>query len=371
CTLESGEWDRDYIPICRWQWTPPTYGCFGMGIAHELEGMQAAISQIVRNILRSIHLFAVPRVWIDKMAKVSVHTIDNDISVNQYTGPNPPIFSTPQAASPDIYQFLQWLIDLCYKQLGLSQLTAQSEKPAGLNSGVAMRTYQDVETQRFAIIGQRWERFHLEEAEIILDMASRMYAKGKSIAYDVPGRGFVETIDWKDVSMRRDQYDLEAFPTSLLPRTPEGQLQTVQEFLSSGLMPRDVALGQLRVPNLDAWIEDETASRDNINMCLSRIRDKGKYRSPNGIANIDQCVTMAMSAWLRADIDDTMDPKRVDMLLRFLDEALAIQASKNAPPAAPPGAPGAAPPPAVGQAPTPPPAPFAAAGTGSVMPAAA
>lgn len=374
CTLESGEWEKDYLPIVRWQWTPPTYGCFGMGIAQELEGMQASIAEILRNVMASIHLFAIPRVWLEKSSNVSQHTLSNEEgTVNYYAG-SPPIFSTPPAASPDIYQFLQWMIDQALKQVGLSQMTAQSEKPAGLNSGVAMRTYQDVETQRFAIVGQRWERFHVEIGRIVVDMAADMFAKNKKLQVKIPGRAFIESVDWKDASMSADQYEMQAFPTSILPRTPEGQLQTVQEMTQSGFMPEDVLLAQMRVPNLNAWIDEKTASRDNINLCLSRIRDKGKYVAPNAIANIDMCVEMAMSAYLRADNDEHIPPERVDLLLRFLQAALDIQATKNAPPTPPPGTPGppgaGPPPPIVGQAPAPPPAPMAAAGAGPISAAA-
>jgi hypothetical protein len=381
CTLLSEEWTKPYLPIVRWQYSPPTYGPFGFGIAQEIEGMQRAINEVLRSVMQSIYLFAVPRVWIEKLSQVSQHQIQNGISVNQYTGTKP-VFETPPAASGDVYQFLQWMIDWCYKQLGLSQLSSQSDKPAGLNSGVAMRTYQDVETQRFAIVGQRWERFHIEEAKIILDMSADLYKKNKKLSVKVPGRSFIETVNWKDASLDEDQYSLQAFPTSLLPRTPEGQLNTIQELIQSGFMPIDVALSQIKIPNLNAWIDEMTASRDNIMLCLSRIRDQGKYVSPNGIADVDKCVAMAANAWLRADLDPNIPIERTELLLRFFQESLAMQASKNAPPPAPPsaGPPGAPPPggppgpppqgPVVGAPPPPPQAPLAPAGTGPIQAAA-
>jgi hypothetical protein len=319
-----------------------------------------------------------PRVWLEKFSGVSKDSITNDVGSVGYYQNTPPVFSTPSPAGEGFFNFIVWLISDSYQQIGLSQMTAQSEKPAGLNSGVAMRTYQDVETQRFAIVGQRWERFFVDIAKAFLDLAASIYGRTKSYSVNVPGRAFLEKVDWKDIGLKKDQYELAAYPTSLLPKTPEGQLQTVQELINSGFMPKDVALSQLRIPNLNAWIDEQTASRDNINLCLSRIRDKGKYIGPNAIADIDLCVSMAMSAWLRADLDDTVPPERTDMLLRFLTEALRRQASlkaANAPPAPPEaagGAPSAPPSPGavVGQAPSPPPAPLAQAGAGPIKAAA-
>ncbi len=370
-TLLKKERRKEYVPVTLWHWTPPVYGPFGYGIAHELEGQQQAIASIVRNITRSVHKFATPRVWVEKGSGVSKHSITNDPdgSVMDYQGAKP-VFEVYPAASGDVYSFLQWLIDNCYKQLGLSQLSAQSEKPAGLDAAVAMRTYQDVETQRFAIVGQRWERLHVEQAEIILDMAADLYKEKGELTVKVPGLDFIRTIDWKDVNMAKDQYLLQAFPTSLLPKSPAGQIESIQELIQSGFMPQDVALSQLRIPNLNAWIKEKTASRDNINSLISRIRDKKKYRGPNGVADIDLCVQMAMSAWLQSDTDDEADPVVTEFLLRFLNEALELQAKKNMPPPAPPGAPPGPGAPAVGQAPAPPPAPMAPAGTGPVTAAA-
>ena len=384
-TLEAGIWDKDYLPIFRWQWTPPTYGPFGMGIAHELEGRQMAIASLLRDYMHSCHLFAVPRIWLEKNSGVSQHSLTNETGMVGYYVGNPPVTSTPSPAGAGFFEFIVWLISDSFQQVGLSQMTAQSEKPAGLNSGIAMRTYQDVETQRFAIVGQRWERFFVDIAHAFVDMAADIYGKTKKYTVNVPGRNFLERIDWKDIGLKRDQYELAAFPTNILPRTPEGQIQTASELINSGFMPKDVALSQMRIPNLNAWIDEQTASRDNINMCISRIRDKGKYVAPNGIADLDLCVSLAMSAWLRAEMDDTIPPERTEMLLRFLTEAQAKQESMKAAgatsaapgvPGAPGagasagpggGAPGATP---VGQAPPPPPAPLAPRGAGAIQAAA-
>jgi hypothetical protein len=368
CTtvLEQQDWTKDYLPVIRFHWTEPTYGPFGDGIAKELFGMQRVITDILRGITKSIRMFAVPRIWVSKLANVAQQTVSNEISVNTYSGERP-VFDTPPAAAPDIYQFVQWCIDWCYKQLGLSQLSAQSEKPAGLNAAVALRAYQDVGTQRFALVGQRWERFHMQVAEVTIDTAADAYAANdNALSVKVPGRGFIETIDWKDASLKKDQYDVAVWPTNLLPHTPEGRLQTAQEYINSGFMPRSVAISQLNIPILNDWIDQETAAQDDIERCLSLIVDKSRYVAPDAIGDVDLAVSMAQSAVLRAEADE-LEIGKQELLQKFLQRALQLQAIKNTPP------PQAAPPPgAIGQAPPPPPAPLAQAGSGPVpMPTAA
>ncbi len=358
-TLEKKDWKHDYFPIARFHWSTPTYGPFGDGIAKELFGMQRTILDVLRGVVKSIRMFAVPRVWVNKMANVATQTISNEISVNTYAGEKP-VFETPSAAAPDIYQFIQWCIDWCYKQIGLSPLSSQSEKPAGLNSGVAMRTYQDVETQRFSIVGQRWERWYMQVARIIIDLAADLYGENKGkLAVTVPGRGFIESVDWKDARLGPDDFDVGVWPTSILPETPEGKMQAIEEYIQSGMMPRDLAIGQLDNPVLNDWVRQETAARENIEMCLSRIEEGKKYIPPDAIGDIDLAVHLSQAAYLNAH-NEELEQHKIDLLLRWMTRALELQAQKQAamqPPPAPPGPGGGSP--VVGRGGKPPVAPMA------------
>lgn len=352
-TLDQGVWERDYLPAARFHWTPPTYGPFGDGIAKEILGHQRAMQDIVRGILKSIRMFAVPRVWVSKMANVASSIISNEIGVNEYSGEKP-VFDTPPAASPDIYQFAQWILDDAFKQARMSQLTAQSEKPAGLNAAVALRTYHDIETQGFAVVGQRWERWYLLVARMLVDIAQDIYKDKGKLSVKVPGRGFIESIDWSDVSLDDDMYDIEVWPTSILPLSVEGQIQTATEFMRSGLMPRNALLQQLRIPMIYEWIDRETAAEDNIDMALSSILADGKYIEPDPVGDAKLALREAQLAKLRAEADDKLEPAKMELLERFILRATELVNQAEAPAQAPP-APEAPP----GRAAGPPPAPLA------------
>lgn len=366
-TLQRDDWSKDYIPVFRFHWRPPTYGPFGTGIAKSVFGHQRAVTDIGRGILKSIRNFAVPRIWVSKQAGVATETISNEISVNTYSGEKP-AFDTPPAASPDIYQYQQWLIDDSWKQEGLSQMSAQGEKPAGLNAAVALRTMQDIETERFAIVGQRWERdYYMALAVAYLDMACDIYKKkgAKKGAYSVkvPGRGFIESIDWAEIDLKADQYDVAVWPTNILPDSPEGRLQTIQEFTASGFMPKDVIISQTDNPIFYDWVAKETAPREQAEACIASILDDGHYIAPDGIGNLDIVLYEAQAAVLMAQKKDSgVEPHKFDLLMRFLNAATTLKAAAMAPPAPPPGAAGPAAGQPAGQPSALPPAPMAQAG---------
>ena len=359
--LEVGEWKRDYLPIVRFQWREPTYGPYGSGIAKAIFGLQRGVSDIHRGIMKSIKTFAAPRVWVSKLAGVNAKAITDEISVNEYSGEKP-IFDTPPAASEDVYRWQQWLIDYSFKQEGVSQLSASSEKPAGLNAAVALRTYHDIETNRFALVGQRWEGAHLQCARIFLDIAAE-----SKIPILCRGRSSLEMLEWDDVSTREDESSVEIWPTNILPADPAGQMQAAQELTASGFMPRDVVLSQMRLPNITEWFDEETAARDEIEMLLGKILEDGVYIEPDQVGDLQLCLKLASSAYLRARADEE-EPAKVSMLLRFLDRVVQL-VQDSLPPAAPPAAP-PVPGATLGQAPQPPPAPLAPQGSGAVPPGA-
>ena len=55
---------------------------------------------------------------------------------------------------PEMYQWIQWLIQNAYQMSGISSLSAGGQKPQGLNSGEAIRTYDQIQEDRFAALAQ-------------------------------------------------------------------------------------------------------------------------------------------------------------------------------------------------------------------------
>ena len=70
-----------------------------------------------------------------------------------------------------MYQQLQRLIDYAYQVTGISSLAASSQKPQGINSGAALREYDDLQTDRFAAISRRYDLMYVDLAYKIIDLA--------------------------------------------------------------------------------------------------------------------------------------------------------------------------------------------------------
>jgi hypothetical protein len=328
-TLFSEKYTKLYFPFVFWHWTPRVAGFWGMGLAEELFGTQLEISKLLRNIQLAMHLVAVPRVWIANGSVVSTSHINNEIgSVVKYTGVEPR-FYTPAAMSAEIYEHLRWLISSAYEQTGISQLSATSQKPAGLESAVALREYQDIESERFQVVGQRWEEFFLNCAKIIVDMTKDMFEDSQgNPEMKVAGKGFMSTVKWSEVNMEEDQYVLRCFAANILPTQPAGRLQKVQELVQAGWLSMDEGRKLIDFPDLDATMNKELSSTDLTNKMIDSILNEGRWMSPEPEMNLEEARVTAQKRIIEAKLHG-VSAERIDMLTRWAE---AVKSMLPAPP---------------------------------------
>jgi hypothetical protein len=288
-----------------------------MGIAEEIFGVQLEINKLLRNIQLAQHLVAVPRVFVQN-GSLMTSKIDNTIgAVVKHTG-STPVFMTPQAMPAEVYNHLQWLVQSAFDQVGISQLSANSQKPAGLESGVALREYQDIESERFMVIGQAWEKFHLDCAEVIIDLTRDLMTMGKSPKIKVQDADFLKTIDWKDVDLPNEKYMLRMFAANILPTTPAGRLAKVQELIQSGFIPQEEGLKLIDFPDFKAYRNQVLASSDLTDKMIESILEKGKYMPPEPQMNLAQALSIGQQRYLEAKLND-VSPARLSMLSRWLE----------------------------------------------------
>ena len=358
-TIFAEQWDKKYFPFAFQRWNTPVFGFFGEGLCSELVGIQLEINLILQRIKESQELVAIPRVYIENSSQIIADHLTDEIGgVVRYSG-SPPLFQTPTAQNREMYDYLEYLYNKAFLISGISQLSASSKKPAGLDSGVALREYQDIESERFAIVADNYQQYYLDSAKIIVDLSRDLAEENSNLTVKVRGRDFIDTIKWKDVDLEDDVFIMSVFPTNLLPRSPEGQLQFTQELIQSGFIEKDEGLSLLNFPDLKGFFSLRTAAIDDIKFYLERMLEHGKYEPPEPFMDLRLALKMAQSSYLRSKVNGIPEA-RLELLRRFMDqceqllsppEQVAAQAQlvqnvqqqTNALPPAAPGAPPATP----------------------------
>jgi hypothetical protein len=153
-------------------------------------------------------------------------------------------------------QYKEQLRSSCYNDVGLSEDFSQGSKPQGVNSGEAQRTLRDIQTMRFKHIDKRWEQYNMDIAGRLVDCA-RFISKHGEKSYKILSEceNKLLEISWKDIDLDKDSYIIKAMPMSLLPDTPSGAIQSIQDIsqVAPDLQPYLPML--LQYPDLQSTIQ--------------------------------------------------------------------------------------------------------------------
>jgi hypothetical protein len=339
--LDSGDlvdepYTRDCFPFVFIKWSDRLMGFFGQGLAEQLTGIQIEINKILRTIQLSMQLTSVPHVFIEKGSGVVSSHINNQIGgIIYYTGKKPSFESTG-AVPPELSQHLNFLFNKAYEVSGVSQMSASAMKPAGLNSGVALREYNDIESERFAIVSQNYESMFLDIAHQMILLAKDIYKKDKNYKIKVKGKKFIETIRWDEVDMEEDMYEIQMWPANLLPNTPAGRFERVVEMVQAGFIGKEEALKLMDMPDIEQFSDLANAPLNYVDKQIEIMLEYGEYTPPAPYVDLQLCVTHTQYALIKATNDGAPED-RLELLRRFIEDAQTMLELANPPaPPAPP-----------------------------------
>ena len=330
-TLLDEEYIKDYFPFVFFRWGKRPVGFFGQGLAEQLQGLQLEINKILRTIQVSMHLVSIPKLLVEASSKIVTSHLNNKIGgIIKYAGTAPQY--APLGGIPaELFTHLDRLYNRAYEISGISQLSAQSLKPSGLDSGKALREYNDIESERFLSIGKDYEKAFMDASKIMIDMARDLYNKNSDYSVNVKGRKFIETIKWSDVDMKEDQYMMDVFPTNALSSTPSGRLQDVQELISAGFIGKEEGMKLLDFPDLEGTLNMINADATNLEKIIENMIEKGDYTSPEPYQNLENALRKTQQAYLMFKMQNAPE-SRLELLRRYMEDCqgLLMKASQEA-----------------------------------------
>lgn len=323
CDLGEEVWKRDTFPFPKFMWSEKPFGFWGGGISEELTGIQIEINKLLKTIQIAQHLMGSPAVYLESGSGVSAQHVNNEIGrIIKFTGTKPT--QEPQGIiAPEMYAHLENLYRKAFEIVGISQLSAQAQKPSGLNSGKALREYNDIESDRFLVVGQRWETFFMDIAKQMILCARDIFEQDKDFSVKVKGKKFLDTIKWEEVDMDEDQYIMQVFPTSLLPTSPEGRLQTIQEMIQAGMIDTETGAELLDYPDLERVNDLSFASRQVTRDIVDKIVDDGEFSAPEPFIDLTYAIKYAQTAYCRAKLESCPE-ENLELLRRFIEQAASL-----------------------------------------------
>jgi len=349
--LINEEYTKDRFPFTFLHYSPRLLGFWAQGVAEQLMGTQVELNSILFVISKAIKLVGVPRVFQESGAKVMSAAHNNEVGVIvKYTGTKP-TYEVAPCNAPELYAERDKLIQYGYQQSGVSALQASSQKPQGLDSGEAIRTYDDISTDRFAALSRRYDNLFVDLAYQIIDQAKDIAEETGSYSTVYPNKNGTREIDLPKAGMIEDAFIIQCHTQSSLPKDPAGRLQKVTEMVQSGMITLQEGRRLLDYPDLEQIEKLANAGEERIFQCLDDIVDSGKYTPPDPFMPLD-LATQHTTAYINLYIPAKLEESKAQMLRDFFSQVQTlIQAAMPPPPPAAPGGPGAPVPQASPQAP--------------------
>ena len=345
CTLLDEEWTKEKFPFVFLHYSPRLRGFWAQGLAEQLMGTQLEINSLLYTISKAIKLVGVPRVFQEKGSKVLKASHNNDVgAIIEYTGVKPSYEVAP-CVPEELYAQLQRLITYAYQQCGVSALEASSQKPAGLNSGEAIRTYDDISTDRFASLAKRYDEAFIDLAYLVVDLATDIAKEEGSYTTVFPNKNGVREIELPKIDLLKNPYVIQCFNMSSLPRDPAGRMQKVTEMIQAGMITIKEGRRLLDYPDLGQMEMLANASEERIFQYLDDMIEEGNYREPDSFMDLALAKDLAVQ-YINLYVSAKLEEEKAEMLRTFYTQVLDLIAAATPPPVAPMPTPQAAPQPA-------------------------
>ncbi len=339
--LLDEKFEKDDFPFAFLHYSPRLLGFWAQGLAEQLMGTQMEINSLLFTISKSIKLVGVPVVWLEEGSKVVKAHLNNDIGrIATYRGTKP-IYETPQSVHPELYEQLQRLINYGYQQAGVSAMQAGAQKPAGLNSGEAQRVYDDISTDRFATLAKRYDDVYVSLTYLITDLAKDIAERDGKYQTVYPNKDGTKMVDLPKAKLLQDDFVVQVFNQSSLPRDPAGRMQKVTEMIQAGMITIKEGRRLLDYPDLEQVERLANASEERIYQILDKIVEDGEYTPPDIFMDLDLANELSVK-YYNLYSSANLDEDKAQMLRDFFSQ---VQALKQAavPPPPPQAAPGSAP----------------------------
>lgn len=337
--LGKKEWPYPYFPLVTYRWSERLTSYFGASLAEELAGIQNKINKINWHITRCHDL---------ANSYVLVQPSDHKLSVKRGTGRDPlqlliyngmkPDFIVPQAVPRELYEHLVYLQAQAYKIAGVSEMSAASQVPKQLESGLAIQNYSDQETQRFSIQAQRYERSILDVARHLVRLMHRIGGKGTEARWK--SGNLYKTIKWSDIDIDEDKYVMSIEASSLQSRTPSGRIQAAVELGRMKLLEPEQIRKLIGHPDIDRTLSLANALEDHAESICEKL-SKGQDVVAEAADNPEGVLQHVLASfWIMRDRgapDNILDCYRRFMASAVREINKPKPASAMTPPGMPPG----------------------------------
>lgn len=327
CVLVKEPWTDDTFPFAQVYWARDPASDRGIGLVAQMAGPQRELDEYAEVEHENRALF-VPSAWLSGGDEVDSSEINNAPGTVYKTTAGTIQLFDPTACVLNMQRVVDIMIERVHNLAGVSVLSAQSEKPSGVTSGVALNSLHNIESERFAMASRSYERLGVDAGKQIIASAERL-ARAKVSPKTLQTYGSeddaMSEVTFEDARFGERPYQIRTFAASSLSTQPAAKMEEVMTAINAGWVDKEDGGDLLGFPDFKRHVSIVSAGRRMVKKAVELALRKGEATPPDPYWPLDYMIRYGTLA--RDDAQrKNCPPSRLRVLEDMIGAAQQMQA---------------------------------------------
>lgn len=274
--------EASVLPFVFLFYNSPIMGDSSESIVDMLNSIQLEVDQLMARISDASQVNPANTYFLPEGSSVKASQLNNRVGnvVSYRPSPNmtgtPVTVATPPFISEQYMATVKELKQTAYEMVGISQLSAMSAKPTGLNSGIALQSMENIESDRFETQLNQVVRAYVDIAKICI----QVFPKDEDI---LPPDRLRRTIKWADIVEETNKLVIQYSGADSLSKDPSTKLSQLQTLASAGIIPVSRISQFLEIPDLQSGYSMSNNAINAVMTIIENCIEKNDFEVPEYI----------------------------------------------------------------------------------------
>ena len=198
---------------------------WGRSFISNIEKLQLMYNNTQSSQARDYGIASAPK-WLMPKGSAKVASLNNELTIVEYTGPIAPKLETPRATNPQSFDF-QDRIEAKITRLSRTSDISRGEPPAGVTANSALRFLDEQESRMVAPMEKKRKTRVVSVYKMMLTRMQQFYKKGDGRMVRILGEDNAYMIKSFEKADFNKVYDIKIENQSALPDSKTGKISTI------------------------------------------------------------------------------------------------------------------------------------------------
>ena len=257
------------LPFVQIYYNKPLFGSSCSSVVDVLFGIQDQIDNLIKTCAIAAKRNMPKTYWVPEGTDVKAGSLNNEVGQVIPYRPIPGASGVPvicdeqRIIDPQYRDLIDKYKQDAYELVGISQLSATSQKPQGLNSGIALSTMENIESDRFETQLNQVIRCYVDLAKKCINILD-----AKELI--LPQEKTRTMLNWDDLIGAAKSFNIQFSAAESLSKDPSTKLQQLQSLAQAGIIPQSHIAKYLELPDIESAYNITTNA---LNAVMSLIKE--------------------------------------------------------------------------------------------------